>query len=236
MPSQPDTLAAKALLIDLDDTLYDEGDYVRSGFRVVAAEIATLSPDRSEAAIHAAMLTELKAHGRGKVFDRALEVSGLRPDPALVASLVALYRNHAPTISLWPGVREVLLSLRQDFRLAIVTDGTELMQRRKVEALGVASLVDQVAYCWEIGAPKPSPLAYLEALNRLAVSADAAVVIGDNPDHDMAAAQALPCPSIRVRTGKYAQIENPRHSASFDVASFLNVADHLTPMPIGARQ
>ena len=85
MPDHPDPIPARALLIDLDDTLYDEGDYVRSGFRVVAARLALLFPGTSEARIYQSMLTELNANGRGKVFDRALESIGQSPELKLVA-------------------------------------------------------------------------------------------------------------------------------------------------------
>lgn len=235
MPDHPDQIPAKALLIDLDDTLYDEGDYVRSGFRVVAARLSLLFPGASEARIYQGMLTELNANGRGMVFDRALEQIGQSPEPDLVASLVDVYRGHQPKIGLWPGVAETLRSLRRSFRLAIVTDGTEVMQRRKVQALGVEGLVHQVAYCWGLGAPKPSPEAYYAALRNLGVRPDEAVVIGDNPAHDMAAALAIPCPSIRIRTGKYARQDSAEYPADLDLPDFPAIAPHLVSMQTGVR-
>jgi len=235
MPDLPDQIPARALLIDLDDTLYDEGDYVRSGFRVVAARLSLLFPGTSEARIYQSMLTELNANGRGKVFDRALEYIGQSPEPELVASLVEVYRGHQPKIALWPGVADTLKTLRRTFRLAVVTDGTELMQRRKVQALGIDGLVHQVAYCWGLGAPKPSPDAYHAALRNLGVRPDEAVVIGDNPAHDMAAALAIPCASIRIRTGKYADQDNAGFPADLDLPTFLDLPAHLVSLQTGAR-
>lgn len=195
---------ARALLIDLDDTLYDERSYVLSGFRAVASEVARRFPQAQAEPLLAHMVAELDAHGRGKVFDRALEHAGVAASPGLVSELVQAYREHTPKIALWPGVAETLADLSRDHRLAVVTDGLALMQRRKIEALGLKSLVDEVLVCWEHDAPKPDPVCYLEALRRLGASPEEAVVIGDNPGHDMAAARAIGARSIRVLTGKYA--------------------------------
>jgi putative hydrolase of the HAD superfamily len=212
----------QALLIDLDDTLYDERSYVRSGFRAVAAEVARRFPHLSADRFFEAMVGELDAHGRGKVFDRALARAELSAD--LVPELVQLYREHTPQIALWPGVADTLGRLRQDHRLAIVTDGLGLMQRRKVAALGVEPLVDAVLYCWEHDSPKPHPGPYAEALRRLEVGPLEAVVIGDNPAHDMAAARALGCRSIRVRSGRFAAVPG---EADVTVARFTEVPSVL---------
>ncbi len=156
----------RALLIDLDDTLYDEASYVRSGMAAVAREIAGLA-GAPVADVEALMLEELARNGRGKVFDVALERLGVAPQPDLIKGLVEAYRDHRPDITLWPGVRETLGDLARDHRLAIVTDGLGLMQRRKVEALGVEALVETVVYCWELGWPKPDPRPYLKAMEQL---------------------------------------------------------------------
>ncbi len=213
----------RALLIDLDDTLYDEASYVRSGMAAVAREIAGLSGAPVPEA-EALMLGELARNGRGKVFDAALERLGVTPQPDLVRGLVEAYRDHRPEISLWPGVREALADLAADHRLAIVTDGLGLMQRRKVEALGVEALVGTVVYCWELGWPKPDPRPYLKAMEHLGGTPDETLVVGDNPGHDMAAAQAAGLRSLRVRTGRFAaqafaDIPADAEAESFGVAA-----------------
>lgn len=194
----------RALLIDLDDTLYDEASYVRSGMAAVAREIAGLPGGAPAAEVEALMQEELARNGRGKVFDVVLQRLGLTPQPELIMSLVETYRDHRPDIALWPGVREALGDLARDHRLAIVTDGLGLMQRRKVTALGVEALVDAVVYCWELGLPKPDPRPYLKCMEHLAAIPEQTLVVGDNPAHDMAAARAAGMRSLRVRSGRYA--------------------------------
>ncbi|HEY8571117.1 HAD family hydrolase [Phenylobacterium sp.] len=207
----------RALLIDLDDTLYDERTYVLSGFQAVAAGLAERFPGLHAGLVFEAMVAELDTNGRGEVFDRVLAEAGLRAE---VGELVQMYREHPPHIALWPGVADTLTELRREHRIAIVTDGLGVMQRRKVAALRVEPLVDAVLYCWEHESPKPHPGPYAEALRRLSVTPEEAVVIGDNPAHDIAAARALGCRSVRVLTGRFTAEPG---QADATVASFTEV-------------
>lgn len=221
---------ARALLIDMDDTLFDEGDYVRSGFRAVAEAVAADHPGVAAGDLYGGMVEELAAHGRGKVFDVALTRAGLAPTPERIADLVATYRTHRPDIALWPGVIEALKELKADHRLAIVTDGLGIMQRRKVAALGLEPLVDLVVYCWELDAPKPHPRPYRVALEALGATPAEALVIGDNPAHDLAAAQALGCGFIRVAAGRFAAEPS---QALATVARFAEIPHLLRTTEIG---
>lgn len=213
----------RALLIDLDDTLYDEASYVRSGMAAVAREIAGLT-GATAVEVEALMLDELARNGRGKVFDVTLERLGVPPKPDLIKGLVEAYRDHRPAISLWPGVAEALADLAGDHGLAIVTDGLGRMQRRKVEALGVEARVGTVIYCWELGWPKPDPRPYLKAMEQLGATTAETVVVGDNPAHDMAAARAAGLKSLRVRTGRFAADAFADLPADAEAESFVAAA------------
>jgi putative hydrolase of the HAD superfamily len=217
----------RALLIDLDDTLYDEASYVRSGMAAVAQEMSRLPVDRSADQIAADLLHELARNGRGRIFDTVLERLGLAPDPALIAGLVETYRDHNPSIALWPGVREALADLTGDHRLAIVTDGLGRMQRRKVAALGVEPLVEDIIYCWELGWPKPDPRAYVSAMQALGADAATTLVVGDNPGHDMAAARAAGVRSVRVRSGRFAAEAHEDQPADAEATSFATSAQTI---------
>ena len=222
-----------ALLIDLDDTLYDERSYVLSGFRAVAGELARRHPQLDAETLAAGMEAELDANGRGRIFDVVLERAGLPSD--MIGDMIRVYREHRPVISLWPGVADTLRLLAKTYRLAIVTDGLALMQARKVEALGVADLVDEVLLCWEHGAPKPDPACYLEAMRRLGAQPAQTVVFGDNPGHDTAAAAAAGCRSIRIRSGRFAAESHGDFPPDAEVARFTEVAPVLADLEAGAQ-
>lgn len=216
-------MAVSALLIDLDDTLYDERDYVLSGFRVVAETLFRSYAIPVDAS-YKAMVDHLDATGRGKVFDAVLEIFNIPATDDLMSALVDTYRHHRPPLALYDGVAERLEALSHSYRLALVTDGLPLMQRRKGEALGIAHYFSALVYCWDLKAPKPSPGGFEAAASRLLVAIEDCAIIGDNPAHDGAAAMALDIPFMRCRTGRFR--EQPSPGPSLDFSDFCAAADH----------
>ncbi|HXP73294.1 MAG TPA: HAD family hydrolase [Stellaceae bacterium] len=198
----------RAILLDLDDTLYDEAAYMRSGFAAVAVGIAGMT-GYAPAAVLEVLLDVERREGRGRVFDTALTAFGMTAGSDVVQDLVTVYRSHRPRIELHAGARELLARLRRRGRTAIVTDGLPLIQRRKIAALGLESAVDAVVYTWDLGAPKPDPAGYLDALARLGATPAEAVVVGDNPRHDLVAARAIGARAIRVLRGRFGSVPAP---------------------------
>ncbi|WP_308910072.1 HAD family hydrolase [Pseudokordiimonas caeni] len=198
----------RAILLDLDDTLYEEADYVRSGYRHLGAtyaEQAGVAPTE----IAAFLIRRFEAQGRDGAFDALLTAFPALATKVTVSGLVAAYRAHVPDITLYPGVAPMLGRLRERYPVAVVTDGLPLMQRNKVQALGLQGLIDTIVYCWEEGAPKPDPAGYVKALALLGASAENALIVGDNPAHDEVAARALGCRFVRVLTGRFKGAASP---------------------------
>ena len=187
-------------LVDMDDTLYEERQYVLSGFRVLS-ELASDYLGISPAKAFNFMQQHFDTHGREGVLDALLTAHGSEPAAAIIANWVGVYRNHHPDICLYPGVLDTLVTLRKTGACAcIVTDGMTCMQKNKFAALGLAPYVNRVVYCHETGYPKPDPRC-LDGFVRH--GQDDAVLIGDRPDHDLALAANLGIDAIRVRTGRF---------------------------------
>lgn len=199
-------MTARALLFDLDDTLFAEESFVRSGYAQVAAAASAAGAGESAAALLDRLWYDFRRLGRTGAFDR---FAAAHPGSALsVAEMVKLYREHRPTIALDDPARRALAVARANgLALALVTDGAAATQARKVEALGVAPLVDAVVYTWALEAPKPDPRGFLEACARLGVAPAQAVVVGDDPYHDVEAARRAGLAMIRLRSGRAAEIE-----------------------------
>lgn len=215
--------SAKAVLIDLDDTLFEERHYVESGFRAVAR---FLEQDRDLPADYSytSMLAFLELEGRGKVFDRIIERFEVRHADGLVERCVAVYREHMPEIKLYPDVADTLERLSADFPLALVTNGLPTMQQNKIKALGIEPFFGSVVLCDGLSAPKPAPDGLLQAMSDLDVKPRETVFIGDNPATDGAAAHAAHVPFIRVRTKRFA--ETPSNDTG--IATFSDVMDLLS--------
>jgi len=186
------------VVFDLDDTLYPERDFVRSGFQAVDRWLVSHKAVRG--------LFELawqlfEAGERGRIFDQALPRLGLAAAPELISQLVAVYRDHEPAIELAPEAADLLAWLRERGPLALLTDGDHGTQQRKVEALGLAGYCQPIVYTDAFGREhwKPSPKGFLALQDRFGLAAERFVYVGDNPAKDFRAPRALGWRTVRLR-------------------------------------
>lgn len=175
---------ADAVIFDLDDTLYSEKEYVKSGYRAVAA----LFPEVD------GMADKLWAvfERGGRAIDEVLEEEKLldQKENALQA-----YRFQTPHIKLYTGVEELLERLRSaGKKIGIITDGRPEGQRAKLNALHLYSVVDEIIVTDELGGVefrKPNELAFRLMRERFGVPFEHMVYIGDNPNKDFVAPEKL---------------------------------------------
>ena len=175
---------ADAVIFDLDDTLYSEKEYVKSGYRAVAA----LFPEVD------GMADKLWAvfERGGRAIDEVLEEEKLldQKEKALQA-----YRFQTPDIKLYTGVEELLERLRSvEKKIGIITDGRPEGQRAKLKALHLYSVVDEIIVTDELGGVefrKPNELAFRLMRERFGVPFERMVYIGDNPNKDFVAPEKL---------------------------------------------
>ena len=85
----------KALILDLDDTLYDESTYVTSGLQAVARYMAEQYA-ANEDELFALMQADIAKNGRGTAFNAALRSIELNDSEHVVSQLLAVYREHQP--------------------------------------------------------------------------------------------------------------------------------------------
>jgi putative hydrolase of the HAD superfamily len=230
----------RAVLFDLDDTLYPEIDFARSGFAAVAAALEARFAVPAAAA-GAALAAALAAHGRGQTIDRALDALGIAAAPALIGELVEVYRRHTPRLALHPDAARALDRLRRrGLALGVVTDGDPGVQRAKAAALDLARWIDHLRCTWDDGAErqKPHPQAFTPALAALRVAAGEAAYVGDNPAKDFVGARGLGLHTVRLRRGPHRDaIAAASHAAAVDIGSLdeLDAALGLArPAPGGA--
>jgi putative hydrolase of the HAD superfamily len=192
-------------IVDLDDTLYDESSYVRSGFTAVAPLLADRVGGDPEAVADRLYLLAVE-HGRGDTFDRLLTEHGI-DDPVLVAACVDAYRTHSPRLQLFPGVQD-LLSAWAVSPLYLVTDGDPGVQQRKIEALGIAHFFTGIYRTWQFGreAGKPAVTCFAMIRDREGCAWSDLVYIADDPAKDFVGLRALGARTIRVSTGRFGSV------------------------------
>lgn len=85
-----------------------------------------------------------------------------------------------------PGAIETLVRLNEHgFRIGVVTNGQTKDQRAKMEAIGMADLIDAVFTSEEVGYPKPSKEMFQVALEAFNTKSGSALMVGDDIKSDI---------------------------------------------------
>lgn len=190
-----------SVVFDLDDTLYLERDYVRSGFRAVDRFVEATLGVQGVGEVAWRLFEE--GHRR-TTLSTAFELAGYSLTANQLDQVVACYRGHLPQIRVCPDSQELLASLGEDVRVAVITDGPAASQRAKVDALALARVADPIVVTAEHGTPwhKPSLLPFDLVRASHGTDPPECVYIADNPTKDFTAPRALGWRTIRVRRPK----------------------------------
>ena len=176
----------KAIVFDLDDTLYSEKEYVRSGFRAIADTLPQIN--QMEEKLWRAFEQKKSA------IDEVMSAEGIYTDE-LKQKCLSVYRFHLPNIHLYDGAKELLQQFRADgYKLGIITDGRPEGQRAKIQALGLEELVDCIIVTDELGGVeyrKPNKAAFVKMRETLGVVFEEMCYIGDNLKKDFVAPEML---------------------------------------------
>lgn len=204
----------RALLLDLDDTLYDYAPAEAAARAAVLADVGAatgLAPDdcarrwdAARASVKARLGDRAAAHSRALYLSELLHAAGaasaLRGVRAWEARYWAVFSDAA---RLRPGALPLLRGWRaRGHRVAIVTDLTLDVQLAKIERFGLWPLVDALVASEEVPWDKPAPEAFRLAIARLGVEASSCVVVGDSARRDGGGAAALGIPYLRVAAGE----------------------------------
>lgn len=219
-------MAIKVIVFDLDDTLYEELQYVRSGHKAVAQFLAPILQQDSET-IFLQLQDALKL-GREGAFDRVLSLYK-KTSKRLIASCLQVYRQHDPKISLYPLALSCFEQLK-DYPLYVVTDGNIRVQRRKCRALGLDLFMKRCICSWAYGRKfgKPSPHCFLKICSWEKVMPKEVVYVSDNPHKDFVGIKPLGFRTIRVQTGPYSQLAFPTaYDAEVTISNLMQMPDLL---------
>jgi putative hydrolase of the HAD superfamily len=223
---EPQTPRFQGVVFDLDDTLYLERDYVRSGFRQVASEVLRLT-DLPEESTFSFLWNQFTSGVRGNTFDLLLEQhkSILRGFDR--TQLIEIYRSHSPKIELSEAIKRLLESLRvRDCAIGIISDGAFASQQAKVTALGLNSLVDQIVLTdtWGSSRWKPHPRGFITLMNVWQFEPDQMVYVADNPTKDFVTPKQMGWTTVRLRvTG---QLHFELEPASEDLAPHVEIKSY----------
>jgi len=188
------------VVFDLDDTLYDEIDYCRSGFSAVAEFLAEQFDAPPAECIFSALTRQFSAGNRNNTFNAALDELRIICDDKLIEELVNVYRNHIPRIKIPQDSRDVLCELGEKYTLALITDGFLPGQELKVKSLGIEKFFKSIVYTEQLGREfwKPSPAGFEKIIQDLNAKPENTAYIADNEKKDFIAPNKLGIVTIQL--------------------------------------
>lgn len=199
----------RALVFDLDDTLYPERQYVRSGYCMVAQVLRESKGttqryedwlwDRFQAGQADGALNALSDHFR-------LDLSGKE-----ISDLVEVYRNHKPSLQPRDGIVPLLSSAARVARLGLLTDGFLPAQLYKLEALHLRGAFEEIVFTEKLGRRfwKPAAEGFQLISERLGVPHGNCLYVGDNLAKDFVAPNRLGWQTVLLRLEDQVHAENP---------------------------
>lgn len=204
------TQPIKGVIFDLDDTLYSEKQYVRSGY----VKIAEYLGDKTAAE----KLWSYFEQGKRAIDELLAEIN--RPD--LKDKCLEVYRNQMPDITLYDGVAELIGELKsKGVKVGIITDGRVEGQKNKLKALGLDNLVDDIIITDELGGVqfrKPNDISFRIMQCRWKIPFEQMIYVGDNPSKDFKAPRQLGM--------RWLYFDNPDglYSKSYEAQSLSSIA------------
>ena len=168
-------------VFDLDDTLYSERDFEKSGiefvynnFKINHIELETILKNRKN------WIEQI-------IDDKNNQIT--------LQMVLDTYRNHFPTIQLYKDSKlflEKLFSLGNE--MSLITDGRSITQRNKLRALGIESFFKNIVISDEVNSEKPSEYNFKRVINNKHVQNY--IYIADNPNKDFITPNKLGWTSI----------------------------------------
>ncbi|MDC1540908.1 HAD-IA family hydrolase [Candidatus Pelagibacter ubique] len=216
-------LSKSVIVLDLDDTLYNELDYQISGFK----EVIKCLKDNYKIKTNYQFIHKC-IRQKKNILEELCKKYGLKK--SIIKSLLWVYRLHKPRIYMKKNVKKSLNRLeRMSSGVAILTDGRSISQRLKLQALGICHLPMYISE--DYIDKKPSIKRFKLIMKDM--PAKKYVYIGDNPLKDFLAPNKLKWLTIGIKGSKrniYSQkIKkiNKEYLPDFWVKDFLEILDIL---------
>ena len=173
--------SSKIFVFDLDDTLYSERDFEKSGIEFVYDNLNIK---------HISLETILT--NRNNWIELIINGSN---NQITLQMVLDIYRNHFPTIRLYEDAKLFLEKLQSEgIEMSLITDGRSITQRNKLRALGIESFFKNIVISEEVNSEKPSEYNFRMVMyNKLAENY---IYIADNPKKDFITPNKLGWTSI----------------------------------------
>lgn len=237
LPDRPPRDFPQAVLLDLDDTLYDHALTCRAAIGGVRRRSPALrgvpvdelwagylgSFDSTHAAVLRRELTGREA--REARWRSLLSRYGPAPTSREVTEISDRYRDEYLELQRpVPGAIALVRRLHRRAVVVVVTNNELEEQERKLAFLGVRAWIDHLVVSAQVGVVKPDPAIFRVALRRARTGPREAVMLGDSWESDIVGARAAGIPAVwfnrfhrpRPRGPRVAEIDSLRPATAVE--------------------
>jgi HAD superfamily hydrolase (TIGR01549 family) len=228
----------RAVLFDLDDTLFDHAGCARDALAAAQRchpSLSAMTFDTLERT-HAAFLEELHAdvmlgrvpleEARRERFRRLLAACGADVGDDLAAHVASTYRDaYRAARRAVAGTSALLAAVKQRARVGIISNNLLEEQQDKLRVCRLESFVDALVVSEVVGVSKPDPEIFRVALDTLQCPAPEAVMVGDSWTADIEGARAV---GLRAVWFNPARLPPPEEAPVEELHAFEPVSDAMT--------
>jgi FMN phosphatase YigB (HAD superfamily) len=184
----------KGIIFDLDNTLYDynvchnfalESVFTYLNDTFPSINITRIEYEKIANDLKRELVNSASCHNKSIYFKHLLEHMNVG-----YKSFNAIHNIYWTTfytkINCFDGVKDFIQwNKKQNIKIAVLTDYETEYQIIKLERLGLLEYIDVIVTSEEIGKEKPSCQMFLSVLNKMRLSAENVLMIGDNLDKDI---------------------------------------------------
>lgn len=160
-----------------------------------------------------------------KVFQRLYQAKGVEADAGLAVRTGLVFRRQSTRyLRLYPGAAELLQALRaQGSRVWLLSNAQSIFTRQELKELGLDGLFDGVYLSSDYGVKKPDPRFFRVLLQAHDISADSAVMVGNDGTCDIEGARAMGLSTIYIRSNLSPQEPLPQADHVLDTMDLRQV-------------
>ncbi len=198
----------KTIVFDLDNTLYDFDEYLRSAYRFLAREFALkkgLDPQQTENKLFEQVLQRGLTHDF--LFNEWLATLDLN-DKINLREAISIFHTFRPQVlTPFEGFEELMKSL-DGVQKIVLSDGRASTQRKKLEALGIQKHFEEIVLSDEHQTAKPDQALFKLIEHEFGAESHTTLMVGDHPDKDILGAKKAGWQTVRILHGAHKNFDD----------------------------
>lgn len=189
----------KAILLDLDLTLLDR-DLMFRNFAYELVKRYAPCEEVIEETAETLIIRDEKGYGkRADMYQPLIDAWNLNKTVADFIQEWSDFMEYGVVV--YPHAREILLKLKEKYRLGMVTNGLSHIQRGKLQGAGLSDLFEEVVVSGDFDFEKPDARIFQIALERMGIQPEEAVFVGDHPEKDIQGAMQVGMKTVWIDHG-----------------------------------